>query len=195
MRRGIAVTERRQAEANDEGRRCLEPSERARRLHHDSIVIDGHSDILLPVVAAGRRSPNRSRNRARTLEGRRASDAPAAQFERPAVGLRPIGLLIAPAGQYELPLLEQGGITAQCVAVFMHEEHDRPPARDRAGDGRDHPPRGRRALGSLPAGASVADIRRAKSEGKVSYILTFEGAEPIGPHRPAGISSSGWACG
>ena len=27
---------------------------------------------------------------------------------------------------------------------------------------------------------SVADLRRAKEEGKVAYILTMEGAEPIG---------------
>jgi hypothetical protein len=35
--------------------------------------------------------------------------------------LDPLALAIAPAGQYELPLLEQGGVTAECVALFLPE--------------------------------------------------------------------------
>jgi membrane dipeptidase len=159
----------------------MEHSERAADLHRRAIVIDGHSDILLPVVA-GTTSltepfPNAELERwtvvaAHQQPANRTSDVP--------YDLDPLALAIAPAGQYELPLLEQGGVTAQAVALFLPEnmlDHALETALEMVAALH-------RAVEANPdrclLARSVADIRRAKAESKVAYILTMEGAEPIG---------------
>jgi membrane dipeptidase len=159
----------------------MEISERAVSLHRRAMVIDGHSDILLPVVAG-----------ITTLDQPFTDDAMArwklvADNQPPRLRvsdvpyqLDALALQIAPAGQYELPLLVQGGITAQCVAIFLPE--------DRLADALETALEMVAALHrAVEADAdrcllatSAADIRRAKDEGKVAYILTMEGAEPIG---------------
>jgi membrane dipeptidase len=159
----------------------MEISERAAALHRRAMVIDGHSDILLPVVSGvttlDKPFPQESLDRWRlvaenTPSPMRMSDVP--------YDLDALALHIAPAGQYELPLLEEGGVTAQCVALFLPEEQ-----------------LGRALEAALEMVAvlhrtveatsdrcllatSVADLRRAKEQGKVAYILTMEGAEPFG---------------
>lgn len=158
----------------------MEISERAARLHRESIVIDGHTDILLPVVGGvttlTEPFPQTEQERwTRIAEHYRAPEMANVPYK-----LDAMALLTAPAGQNELPLLEAGGITAQCVAIFMPEEHldhaletalEMTAALHRAVDANPE-----RCL----LATSVADIRRAKAEGKVAYILTFEGAEPVG---------------
>lgn len=156
-------------------------SERAGELHRRAMVIDGHSDILLPVVAGTtsltERFPDAEMERWREIAARqqaasRTSDVP--------YDLDPLALAIAPAGQYELPLLEQGGVTAACVALFLPEnmlDHALETALEMvAALHRAVEAHADRCL----LARSAADILRAKEEGKVSYILTMEGAEPIG---------------
>lgn len=159
----------------------MELSERAAALHRRALVIDGHSDILLPVVTGTTTLtdafPDAEMERWRIVAGHqqpanRSSDVP--------YDLDPLALAIAPAGQYELPLLEQGGVTAECVALFLSEnmlEHALETALEMvAALHRAVEANADRCL----LARSVADIRRAKDEGKVAYILTMEGAEPIG---------------
>jgi len=159
----------------------LELSERAERLHRESIIIDGHSDILLPIVDGRTTLTNAfpPAEHERWREVARHLPPPPSSSDLP-WDWDPLGMLLGPAGQYELPVLEQGRITAQCIAVYMHEEHLNHPLETalemvatmhREID--EHPDR-------CLLATSVSDIRRAKAEGKVSYILTFEGAEPIG---------------
>jgi membrane dipeptidase len=156
-------------------------SDRANDLHRRAMVIDGHSDILLPVVngitTLDRLFPDDQLTRWQTVADHmptplRMSDVP---YE-----LDPLALHIAPAGQYELPLLEQGGVTAQCVSIFLPE--------NRLDEALEtalemvavlHRTVEANADRCLLA-TSVADIRRAKREGKVAYVLTMEGAEPFG---------------
>lgn len=159
----------------------MEISERAAALHRRAMVIDGHSDILLPVVT-GTTSlteafPDSEMERwavvaAHQQPANRTSDVP--------YDLDPLALAIAPAGQYELPLLEEGGVTAECVALFLPEnmlDHALETALEMVA-------KLHRAVeehaGRCLLAHSVADLRRAKHEGKVAYILTMEGAEPIG---------------
>jgi microsomal dipeptidase-like Zn-dependent dipeptidase len=156
-------------------------STHATQLHQRATIIDGHSDILLPVVR-GITSLDRS-----FPESELARWTAMAQLRRPPArvsdvpyDLDDVALLTAPAGQYELPLLEKGGVTAQCAAIFLPE--------DQLDDALDtalemiavlH----RTAEANIDrclVATSVADIQRAKHEGKVAYILTMEGAEPIG---------------
>ena len=159
----------------------MEISERAAALHRRAMVIDGHSDILLPVVT-GTTSltdafPESEMERwavvaAHQQPANRTSDVP--------YDLDPLALAIAPAGQYELPLLEHGGVTAECVALFLPEnmlDHALATALEMvAALHRAVEEHGDRCL----LAQSVADLRRAKEEGKVAYVLTMEGAEPIG---------------
>jgi membrane dipeptidase len=155
-------------------------SDRASRVHRQAIVIDGHSDILLPVVGGVTRLDvaftDLELQRWRTIAANRTP---------PALGdvpyeLEPLAQLVAPAGQYELPLLEQGGVTAQCVSIFLRDDqldHALETALEMVAALH-------RAVESNPdrclLATSVADIRRAKQESKVAYVLTMEGAEPIG---------------
>jgi membrane dipeptidase len=159
----------------------VELSERAAALHQRAIVIDGHSDILLPVVNGTTTLttpfPDAELERWQSLvdlqqPARRSSDVP--------YGLDPLAIAIAPSGQYELPLLEAGGVTAECVALFLPEsmlENALESALEMvAALHREIEANADRCL----LVRSVADLQRAKAEGKVAYILTMEGAEPIG---------------
>ncbi|RIK46900.1 MAG: hypothetical protein DCC58_01590 [Chloroflexi bacterium] len=156
-------------------------SERAARIHRDAIIIDGHSDILLPIVdgrtTLTRAFPEAELERWRTVA--RNMPPPPSAGDLP-WDWDPLGLLIGPSGQYELPVLEAGGITAQCIAIYMHEEHLNHPLETAL----QMVAQMHREIDSEPErcllATSVADLRRAKSEGKVAYILAFEGAEPIG---------------
>lgn len=142
-------------------------AERVAQLHGDAIVIDGHCDILMPAVA-----------------GVTALDTPwpVQEVKRWQAFLGDVGHVMktAPAGQYELPLLEQGGVTAQAVAVYTRDE-DLDIALERALEsvvtlGRHVARNEARCL----LATRVSDIERAKAEDKVAYVLTFEGAEPLG---------------
>jgi membrane dipeptidase len=156
-------------------------SERAAALHRQAFVIDGHSDILLPALAGvttlDTLFPAEEMERWRVITERqrptsRSSDVP--------YDLDALAVAIAPAGQYELPLLEQGGVTAQCVALFLPEgmlDHALETALEMVA--MLHRAVEANADRCLLA-TTVADIRQAKTEGKVAYILTMEGAEPIG---------------
>jgi membrane dipeptidase len=150
-------------------------SERARELHRKAIVIDGHSDILLPVVngvtSLTQAWPESERERWATI----ADNQPVRHSANYGYTLGAMAQLTAPSGQYELPLLEEGGVTAQCVAIFIPDA--------RTGDALQMVAALHRAVEEhadrcLPA-TSADDIRRAKAEGKVAYILTMEGAEPF----------------
>lgn len=153
-------------------------SPQAAALHNRAIVIDGHSDILLPVLK-GITSLTEPFDR----DAQGQTDARVTRnLENVPYQLDPEAMRSAPAGQYELPLLEQGGITAQCVALFLPDDMldtalesslEMVAALHRAVA--QHSDR-------CMLATSTADIRRAKAEGKVAYVLTMEGAEPIG-HR------------
>jgi membrane dipeptidase len=155
-------------------------SERARALHNDAFIIDGHSDILLPVADGITTLDTPFTDEAMARWSTVAANRTAPQLHDVPYDLDPLAMLVAPAGQYELPLLEAGGVTAECVSIFLRDDQldhaletalEMVAALHRAVEAN--------ADRCLLA-TSVADIRRAKAEGKVAYILTMEGAEPIG---------------
>jgi membrane dipeptidase len=153
----------------------------ADNLHRRALVIDGHSDILLPVVNGITTLEHRftSEQLARWTTVAQYMPSPPRMSDVP-YELDTVALHIAPAGQYELPLLEQGGVTAQCVAIFVPE--------DRLDEALEIALEMVAALQRMVEANSdrcllatrTADIQRAKREGKVAYILTMEGAEPFG---------------
>jgi membrane dipeptidase len=155
-------------------------SERAAQLHRRAIIIDGHSDILLPVVrgvtALTEPWPASERARWETIAAQQtAHNSPNWSYT-----LDPMATLTAPSGQFELPLLEAGGVTALCASVYVPDD-DLARAQE---FGLRMVAALHRAIDSNPERClliqSVADIHRAKAEGKVGYILTMEGMEPIG---------------
>ncbi|HUG14730.1 MAG TPA: membrane dipeptidase [Thermomicrobiales bacterium] len=156
-------------------------NERAERLHRQALVIDGHSDILLPVVngITTLDQPFGAEQLERWQVVAEQTPAPLRMSDVP-YDLDPVALHIAPAGQYELPLLEHGGVTAQCVSIFLPENRlnealetalEMVAALHRAVEAN--------ADRCLLA-TCMEDIRSAKREGKVAYVLTMEGAEPFG---------------
>jgi len=138
-------------------------------------VIDGHSDILIPVtddkMTLGERVevPDLDWQPPPRLE-----NSPLVKF-----GMGPHTVWFGPMGQYDLPRWQEGGLTAQLCAVYLDDDwlsnpfhrgmemvwnlHDQIARHD-----------------DLILATTVRDIRQAKEDGKVALVLTFEGCEPLG---------------
>ena len=144
-------------------------------LHRSAIVVDGHSDILIPVTEG------------KMHLGERV-DVPDLDWEAPPglessplvrFGLGPHTVWFGCMGQYDLPRWQEGGVTAQLCAVYLDDDWLRDPVR-----------RGFEMVwnmheqidrhDALTLATTVGDIRRAKDEGKVALVLTFEGCEALG---------------
>lgn len=149
--------------------------QRAAELHRRAVVVDGHSDILIPVTE-GKMSLG-DRVEVPDLDW----EAPPGLENNPLVrfGMGGHTVWFGPMGQYDLPRWREGGVTAQLCAIYLDDDWLRDPVRrgmemvwnlhDQVGrhDG-------------LALATTVGDIRRARDEGKVALVLTFEGCEPLG---------------
>lgn len=154
----------------------------AHDLHRQAIVIDGHSDILLP-ISGGKTRIGQSVN------------VPDPAVWKPPVGLSLIeignigdwqptdnlaihSLYYGSMGQYQLPQLLAGGVTALGCAVYIEDGY--------LSHALEHGLRMALWLHreieeneDLLLVTSVADIQRAKREGKCGLILTFEGFDAL----------------
>jgi len=147
----------------------------AAELHRQAIVIDCHSDVLIPIADGHVR-----------LGKQVAVPDPAKwrpPFEMPgpadAWAYWPHGPNFGPIGQYSLPQFLAGGLTAQVCAVFV-KDHELDCALRRCMDmiwwfHREVEENDRFGLVT-----TVEDIHRMKREGKCGGILALEGAEPLG---------------
>lgn len=128
-------------------------SHHARVLHEDAIVIDAHSDILMAVADGRVKLGKRT-----VVEDVTTRDV---------------------RGHYDLPRWQDGGVTAQVCALFIrHTEIHY--ALTRALDmvaGAYHEIA---ETEGLVLATSPADIRAAKTQGKVALMLSFEGVDPLG---------------
>lgn len=151
------------------------PAAHAVELHRWAIVIDCHSDILIPVTAGKMRLGQRVE-----VPDPRAwcpSAGTGGGFEN--FGFSAHTAHFGPMGQYDLPRLVEGGVTALACAIYL-EDHDL----DRAVE------KGLQMAWALhhevesnanfELATTAADIRRCKREAKVAAILSFEGFEPLG---------------
>lgn len=125
----------------------------ARQLHESAVVIDAHSDILI-AVADGRVR----------LGERTVVSEPTKRDVY---------------GHYDLPRWQEGGITAQVCALFIKREQLHV-ALTRGLDMVAAAYREVEANEGLLLATKVDEIRRAKEEGKVAMILSFEGVDPLG---------------
>jgi len=152
-------------------------SDHAKELHEQAIVIDGHSDILVPIADG----------KVRLGEW--------AQIPNPATWEPPMGLKLdstsnmygfsphtyyfGTAGQYSIPQFQKGGVTAQVCAIFMEDTHlERALQRGLEMTWWLHKEVEDNADFKLIT--SVEDILKIKHEGKCGGILAFEGFEPLG---------------
>jgi membrane dipeptidase len=151
---------------------------RVEELHRQAIVIDGHSDILNP-LADGRL---RLRDRAIVERPEHWQGEEFARRHQQATPyqLSPYAMWFQCIGQYDIPRFQEGGLTAQVMAVYLGEEHladplsralDMVAAFHREID--DNPD-------SLVLATTADDIRQAKADGKTALLLSFEGGEPLG---------------
>jgi len=154
----------------------MEISERAAALHRESIVIDGHCDILIP-VSDGKMK----------LDQRVA--LPDSEGWEPPLGfdIGPFALFGMSAhtvwfgcmGQYDLRRWREGGITSQLCAVYLDDEQlNSPLHRGLEMTWNLHHEVER--LDDLVLATSVAEIRQAKQNSRVALVFSFEGCEALG---------------
>lgn len=157
----------------------LTDAQRARsaRLHAESLVIDGHCDVLMPIADGKIRLGERF-------------EVPAEDGWTPPLGIPADSLgglynfsphtgYFQTIGFYDIPRLREGGVTSQAFAIYLQDDElDRATVRTldmiswlykEAEDNADF------ALVS-----SVDDLRQVKQDGITSGFLTFEGLEPLG---------------
>jgi membrane dipeptidase len=118
--------------------------ERAARIHEQAIVVDAHSDALMPVMA-GQSS----------LSGN-------------------------PPGPVDFPKLKQGGVDAQCIAIYIEGEYKPDHGLKRAMQYLDLFYREVEAPGSGGVACrTTKQIKEASATGKTAAVLTIEGGEAI----------------
>lgn len=155
--------------------RAAESRKRAADLHRRAIVVDGHSDILIPVTE-GKMSLG-ERVEVPDLDW----EPPPGLENNPLVrfGMGAHTVWFGPMGQYDLPRWREGGVTAQLCAIYLDDDWLRDPVRrgmEMVWNLHDQVDR----HDELVLATTVGDIRRAKEEGRVALVLTFEGCEALG---------------
>lgn len=144
-------------------------------LHDDAIVIDGHSDILIPVTEGKMSLGDR-------IEVPNLDWAPPPGLESsPLVkfGMSAHTVWFGCMGQYDLPRWREGGVTAQLCAVYLDDSWLSDPFRrgmEMVWNLHDQVAR----HDGLTIARSARDIREAKDSGNVALVLTFEGCEALG---------------
>lgn len=144
-------------------------------LHRRAIVIDGHSDILIPLADGKMRL------------GEHVVVPDPAGWQPPippahgenAFGFPQHALYFGTMGQYDIPRWIEGGVTAQVCAIYIEDHHlDSSLKRGLEMTWALH-----QAVAENPSFELITradDIRRLKREGKNGAILAFEGFEPLG---------------
>ena len=147
----------------------------AAALHRRAIVVDGHSDILIPVTEGKMSLGDRV-------------EVPGLDWEPPPglennplvrFGMGAHTVWFGPMGQYDLPRWQEGGVTAQLCAIYLDDDWLRDPVRrgfEMVWNLHDQIAR----HDALVLATTAGDIRRAKEEGRVALVLTFEGCEALG---------------
>jgi membrane dipeptidase len=147
----------------------------AAELHSKAVVIDCHSDVLMPIADGYVRLGDL------VSVPDPAAWKPPFEMRPPAdkyVGW-PRGSAFGCIGQYSLPAFLAGGLTAQVCAVFVEDER-LPEALRRALEMVWWFHREVEENEAFVHATTASDIRRAKREGRVAGVLALEGIEPVG---------------
>jgi len=149
----------------------------ALELHKNAIVIDSHSDLLMPIADGKMRLSEEL-----TL--------PDAETWDPPIGLiESLGPMMAdfsthtqyfgPMGQFSIPQFKRGGLTVQVCGIYL-EDTELQRALERGLDMTWWLHKEAEDNQDFEVVTTVKDIRRIKQEGKVGGVLALEGLEALG---------------
>lgn len=144
-------------------------------LHRRAVVIDGHSDILIPVTEGKMSLADRV-----VVPG--ADWVPPAGLEKhPLVqfGMSARSAWFGCMGQYDLPRWREGGVSAQLCAIYLDDGWLRDPFQrgmEMVWQLRDQVARHE----GLVLATTAQGIRDARAAGQVALVLTFEGCDALG---------------
>lgn len=146
---------------------------RAEDLHRRAIVIDGHSDILIPVTDGKMSLADRVAVPGLDWPVPAGLAGPFSKF-----GFSPHTIWFSCMGQYDLPRWQEGGVTSQLCAIYLDDNWLRDPFRrgmEMAWNLRDQAAR----TDGLVLATTAREIRQAKQDGTVALVLTFEGCDAL----------------
>jgi membrane dipeptidase len=149
---------------------------RASDLHRRSVVIDGHSDILIPIAEGKMRLEDRVK-----VPDPDTWQAPPGVADSALVryGFKAHTAYYGPMGQYDLPRFIEGGITVQVCAIYLDDDKLGWPLR-RGLEMAWHLHRAVDTCPELELVTSMADVWRVQKQNKVGLLLSFEGFEALG---------------
>lgn len=150
--------------------------EKAAELHGRAIVIDGHSDILIPVTEGKMHLGDRVE-----VPDPETWIAPSGLERHTLVrfGAQPHTVYFGCMGQYDIPRFIDGGLTAQVCAIYLDDDKLADPLHH----GLEMTWQLHQAVATydhLDLVTAASDIRRIKQENKCGVILSFEGCEALG---------------
>jgi membrane dipeptidase len=147
----------------------------AAELHREAVVIDCHSDILMPIADGYVRLANQV-----AAPDPAKWHLPFEMVDRADEWAEwPRGRLFGPIGQYSLPQFLAGGLTAQVCALFVRDQ-ELDYALRRSMDLIWWFHRETEENDRFELVTSVDDLDRMKRAGKCGGILALEGLEPLG---------------
>ena len=149
---------------------------RVKTLLEQSIVIDGHSDILIPLTEGKMDISNRVE-----IPPLNGWQAPPGMDNSPLVdfGFNPHTIYFGCMGQYDIPRWKEGGINSQLCAIYLGDDKLDAPFKK----GMEMVYTFHKMITDneeLVLCTSVQNIRQAKLNGKIACILSFEGCEALG---------------
>jgi len=151
-------------------------AKRAAELHRGAVVIDCHSDILMPITDGKMRLADRVE-----IPGPEGWEPPQGLVSRLSddFGIPPHTLWFGCMGQFDVPRFLEGGVTAQVCAIYIDDAQlDWSLKRGLQMALQFH--RAAEEDERFEVVTRVDDILRVKREGKVGGILSFEGSEALG---------------
>ncbi|MEM7105205.1 MAG: membrane dipeptidase [Bacteroidota bacterium] len=149
---------------------------RIKQLLKQAIVIDGHSDILIPITEEKLNIEHRVE-----IPSAKNWIAPAGLENNPLVkfGFDPHTIFYGCMGQYDIPRWKEGGINTQLCAIYLDDTKlDAPFKKGMEMAWYFH--KTIRENEDLMLCTKVTDILKAKETGKIGWVLTFEGCEALG---------------
>lgn len=149
---------------------------RLRDVMRQAIVIDGHSDILIPVTDGKMRLGERVNvpDPATWTPPLGQSGGAGSPF-----GFPQHALYFGPMGQFDIPRFIEGGVTVQVCAIYLDDEQ-LDAGLKRGLEMAWHLHHAVEENPDFELVTRAADIRRLKQEGKCGAILSFEGFEALG---------------
>jgi len=149
---------------------------KVKELLEQSIVIDGHSDILIPLTEG--KMDISKKVEIPPLNGWKAplgmDNSPLVDF-----GFDPHTIYFGCMGQYDIPRWKEGGINSQLCAIYLGDDKLDAPFKK----GMEMVYTFHKMIkdnDDLVLCTSVQEIRQAKLDGKIGCILSFEGCEALG---------------